>query len=99
MPDGTELHQAEAAFLFQAKWFSTKPRIEALNGTELDRRTLIVNEGLLKNGGHRYRHSDRDLSHSQDRQETRKDSLYIGIQRPNKYLEGSPAVSRWPPPF
>jgi hypothetical protein len=45
MPDETELHQAEAACLFQAKWFSTKPRIEAVNGTELDRRTLIVNEG------------------------------------------------------
>jgi len=45
MPDETELHQAEAACLFQAKWFSTKPTIEALNGTELDRRTLIVNEG------------------------------------------------------
>ena len=45
MPDETELHQAEAACLFQAKWFSTKPRIEGVNGTELDRRTLIVNEG------------------------------------------------------
>jgi hypothetical protein len=45
MPDETELHQAEAVFLFQAKWFSTKPTIEALNGTELDRPTLIVNEG------------------------------------------------------
>lgn len=44
MPDETELHQAEAAFLFQAKWFSTKPRIEALNGTQLEGRTLMVNE-------------------------------------------------------
>jgi hypothetical protein len=44
MPDETERHQAEAAFLFQAKLFSTKPRIEALNGTEQDRRTLIINE-------------------------------------------------------
>jgi RNA recognition motif-containing protein len=66
MPDETELHQAEAAFLFQAKWFSTKPTIEALNGTQLEGRTLIVNEGdILKNGGCRDRHSDRDLSHSQ----------------------------------
>jgi RNA recognition motif-containing protein len=45
MPDETELHQAEAACLFQAKWFSTKPTIEALNGTQLEGRTLIVNEG------------------------------------------------------
>jgi hypothetical protein len=42
--DETELRQAEAAFLFQAKWFSTKPRIEALNGTQLEGRTLIINE-------------------------------------------------------
>jgi hypothetical protein len=45
MPDETELHQAEGVFLFQAKWFSTKSTIEALNGTQLEGRTLIVNEG------------------------------------------------------
>ena len=44
MPDETELRQAEGAFLFQAKWFSKKRRIEALNGTQLEGRTLIIND-------------------------------------------------------
>ena len=38
MPDEIELHQAKAASPFQAKWFSTKRRIEALTGTELEGR-------------------------------------------------------------
>jgi hypothetical protein len=45
MPDEIELHQAKAASLSQAKWSSTKRRIEALTGAELAGRALIVNEG------------------------------------------------------